>query len=154
MVSRDGAGHSGRASYGAMKRSSSEGRGLDVFLLALTVGAIVAAYWQLGDQRWLARGTHWGYAPGWQREIGLWNIAIAALLLQVRLCGDVATKRLVVRTGVLLLVMLGTNHVVSLARHGARHMYGSAIAIAFTMSTAGLGLLALRVEHFRQVARQ
>jgi hypothetical protein len=127
-----------------MERSSSEGRVLNVFLVALTVGAIVAACWQVGDQRWLARGTHWGYAPGWQREIGLWNIAIAALLLQVTLWGDVATKRLVVRTGVLLLVMLGRNHVVSLARQGGRHMYGSLIAIAFTMGTAGLGLVALQ----------
>ncbi len=53
---------------------------LETFLILWLLGSVIAAGAQLGFPNWVADGTNWGYSS-WQREIGLWNLAVIILLL-------------------------------------------------------------------------
>ena len=118
---------------------------LGSFLTFLLVAALVAIVIQIGFPRWTASGTHFGYAAGWQREIGLWNIGLAFLVVQVLLWGSVEVKRWVVRTAVLLTLMFGINHAAGLARGSGPDDYVHVLAIAFNAVAAIWGLIALAV---------
>ena len=80
------------------------------------VGAAVTHVFRNGEE---AANSHWAHSPGWQREIGLFNLAIAIILVQVLVRRDDGSRRIMARTAVPLALMLGTNHVVALARGGA-----------------------------------
>jgi len=55
-------------------------------------------------------GTRWGLAPGWQREIGFWNVAMLVIILGVLTKTDASSARIVVRGLLVLGILLGTNH--------------------------------------------
>lgn len=68
-------------------------------------------------------GTIWGLAPGWQREIGFWNVAMLAIILGVLAKPDASGARIVVRGLVVLGILLGTNHLFAVITdpHGWAH---------------------------------
>ncbi|MBP2019000.1 hypothetical protein J2Z79_002416 [Symbiobacterium terraclitae] len=59
------------------------------------------------------QGTAWGLAPGWQREIGFWNVFAAAVTVGALTRGDGDTPRIVTLGIVVLALLLGTNHLVA-----------------------------------------
>ncbi len=61
-------------------------------------------------QRFVSRGTIWGHAPGWQREIGFWNLGLLVVVLGALWNDDAAVARLVLRALVVLMALFGTNH--------------------------------------------
>jgi KinB signaling pathway activation protein len=83
---------------------------LDAYLVTGVVALLGAAVLQLPFERWLAGGTHWGYCPGWQREIAFWNLALLAIVVQALAWGDTRTKLIVVRGGMVLSLLTGGNH--------------------------------------------
>ncbi len=63
------------------------------------------------------QGTAWGLAPGWQREIGFWNVFALAVVVGALTRGDGDTPRIVALGIVVLAFLLGTNHLVAVVRH-------------------------------------
>jgi hypothetical protein len=80
------------------------------FIWLWIAGAAYAAFAQLFLARLGARGSVWGYTPGWQREIGFWNVGLIALLVAVVRIADQRLLRAAVGALVLLSLLFGTNH--------------------------------------------
>ena len=89
------------------------------FLRIWLFGSICAAVAQLAFQQWGAAGTHWGYTPGWQREIGFWNLGLDLIILQTLLKGNYISKIHITRALVLLSFLFGTNHFIEIFNGGA-----------------------------------
>ncbi len=93
---------------------------------------------------WMAAGTVWSFAQGWQTEIGLHDLAWFGLIVYALVAGTYQVKKALALTLTLLSVFLGANHAVGLVRsHGLYlHVAGTianAIAVivgAFLQITA------------------
>jgi KinB signaling pathway activation protein len=59
-------------------------------------------------------GTIWGLAPGWQREIAFWNIAMLVVVVGILRAEDGIGGRALVGGLVTLGLLLGTNHLVAI----------------------------------------
>jgi hypothetical protein len=92
------------------------------FLAIWIAGAGYASFAQLALQELGARGSNWGYTPGWQREIGFWNIGLIALLIPILRSGTLSIRIAAVRALVLLSALFGTNHAVEVFRNGQVHL--------------------------------
>jgi hypothetical protein len=75
-------------------------------------GFVVATILQTLLQKQLASKTSWGFAPGWQREIALWNIGITALVLSLRTAFP-APDAAILPALAWLSLLLGANHLIS-----------------------------------------
>lgn len=88
----------------------------------------------------VAQRSSWGYAPGWQREIAIWNGgALAATVLLRRSKGDI--DRSLLSAFLLLAAALGTNHVFAALRspNAFLHWAGAAAnAIGLYVAVQGL----------------
>ena len=83
------------------------------FLLVACGGALV---WQA---LWPGLGgvfTSWGSAPGWQREIALWNVGLVAAIALALIKRDRALMRLMTLQSNILCWLLGLNHLAALIR--------------------------------------
>jgi len=91
-----------------------------VFAACCFAGAFVVQTFfpEVGGQ-----GTAWGLAPGWQREIGFWNVFALAVVVGALMRGDGDTPRIVALGIVALAFLLGTNHLVAVVgrRDGWAH---------------------------------
>ncbi|MGP8214292.1 MAG: hypothetical protein ACLQQ4_01880 [Bacteroidia bacterium] len=88
------------------------------FLGIWAFGSFYAAIAQLVFQQTGAAGTHWGYTPGWQREIGFWNLGLILIILQVLFRGNYTSKIQVTRALVLLSFLFGANHFIEIFKGG------------------------------------
>src|SRR5438874_1483584 len=52
----------------------------------------------------------WGFAPGWQHEIGFFNLAMAMIAFSALRIGDLRCERAVSLALVVLTATVGTNH--------------------------------------------
>ncbi len=91
------------------------------FLRLWCVGSVLAAFAQLASTEHTAAGSAWGYAPGWQREIGFWNIALVALLVAILRRGSTELHVAATRALVLLSALFAVNHLVEVFRGGQVH---------------------------------
>jgi KinB signaling pathway activation protein len=82
-----------------------------------------------------SRGTNWAYAPGWQREIAFWDLAVGGLIAKSLLQNDRATARNLAGLMLGLHVLLGTNHLLSI-RSGGKNVTHAVFALV-----NGLGLV-------------
>lgn len=57
-----------------------------------------------------AAASVWGFAPGWQREIGFFNLAVALIALSALRIDDLRSQRSVALAIVVLTTLVGTNH--------------------------------------------
>ncbi len=78
-------------------------------------GFLIAAVLQTLTQKHLSSETSWGFAPGWQREIGVWNIGITGLIISLRISLPSPDSAIVPGLS-LLSLLLGTNHLISAAK--------------------------------------
>ena len=83
------------------------------------IGFLVAIVLQTITQSRLAAVCSWGLAPGWQREIAFWNIAIVALIFFLRASVPSADSAILPALA-LLSLMLGANHLIAAIRHPAK----------------------------------
>ena len=83
-----------------------------IFMLLACGGAFV---WQFCLPWMGGRFTSWGDAPGWQREIALWNVGLMVCILIALLRRDRRLMRLMTIQSAVLCWALGANHLISLA---------------------------------------
>ncbi len=82
-----------------------------IFIIAI-IAMTGAAIMQIFIPNYDAKRTGFGLAPGWQREIGFWNIAMIVILVGALLSGNRNTVRIVSYGAFALGFLLGTNHLI------------------------------------------
>lgn len=97
------------------------------YLSTVLVGLGIAFVEQAFLPRFVSRHTAWGLAPGWQREIAVWNIALSVVIGGVLWSKDQTAQRVVVYGVVVLAALLGTNHLVACLsnRNAVLHRVGA-----------------------------
>ena len=60
--------------------------------------------------------TSWGTAPGWQREIALWNVGLIAAIAAALLKRSEGLLRLMTLQSAVLCLCLGCNHLLALVQ--------------------------------------
>ena len=86
------------------------------FMLLACGGALL---WQLFLPQLGGRFTSWGEAPGWQREIALWNVGLIAAILYAIKKRTKALLRLMTLQSMILCWTLGINHLAALLTAGS-----------------------------------
>jgi KinB signaling pathway activation protein len=130
---------------------------LNWFLKIYCFGLIYACFAQLALQKLGADGSVWGYCPGWQREIGFWNIGLIVILIQVILWGDLTVKMYIARALVLLSLLFGTNHLVAVLETGNYKLYahmGGAIENYFAVCWGGFLVIVFQLTKGQRAARK
>jgi KinB signaling pathway activation protein len=86
---------------------------LRVYLAAVFWVLISSGLGQLFMPREVAAGSVWGFAPGWQREIGIFDLALGLIVLRALKAGEPRFRRNVALAIVVLTTLIGTNHLVA-----------------------------------------
>ena len=112
-----------------------------IFMLVACGGALV---WQCFLPWMGGEFTTWGNAPGWQREIALWNVGLVTAIA-VSLCKkDVRLMRLMTLQSTLLCLALGTNHLVAFLQDPSTHHLIHLMGIVEVLLLGGVwGVVAL-----------
>lgn len=112
-----------------------------IFMLVACGGALV---WQCFLPWMGGEFTTWGNAPGWQREIALWNVGLVTAIA-VSLCKkDVRLMRLMTLQSTLLCLTLGTNHLVAFLQDPSTHHLIHLMGIVEVLLLGGVwGVVAL-----------
>lgn len=84
------------------------------FMLLACCGAFL---WQFFLSQLGGKFTSWGDAPGWQREIALWNVALIVAIAAALVKKDLALMKLLTLQSTVLCWVLGVNHFVALVVH-------------------------------------
>ena len=85
---------------------------LKALFIIVIVAMASATVMQIFIPEYNAERTGFGLAPGWQREIGLWNVAMIVILVRTLISGDKKTINIVSSGAFVLGFLLGTNHLV------------------------------------------
>jgi hypothetical protein len=117
---------------------------LTAYLSAVALVLLVAFVEQALFPRFTAGQTAWGAAPGWQREVGFWNVGMLAVVAGMLWTGDTTGARVVTVALVILTVLLGTNHLLALVAGPRRR--GQVVAAAANYLGAATGVLAISVS--------
>src|SRR5207245_10583060 len=112
-----------------------------VALQGSAVHASASRLGQLGVRAKLAPASAWGVAPGWQREIAFWDLAMYIVILRTLQANDAISGRTVAVALTVLQLLVATNHVVA-AIQG--HALLNTIMGAVNYGCVVLGILALR----------
>lgn len=83
------------------------------FMLIACGGALI---WQLFFPQLGEAFTSWGMAPGWQREIALWNVGLIAAVSAVLVRGSLEGMKLMTLQCTVLCWYLGLNHLLALVQ--------------------------------------
>ena len=86
------------------------------FMLLACGGALL---WQLFLPQLGGQFTSWGEAPGWQREIALWNVGLIAAILYAVKKRTTELLRLMTLQSMILCWALGINHLAALLTAGS-----------------------------------
>jgi KinB signaling pathway activation protein len=95
---------------------------LVVVWMFFSAGAFVL---QVFFQDYLAGTTAWGFSPGWQREIGFWNLGIIFITIQILRLG-IPVKNTILPAILILSALFAGNHYVTGSRNPS--FYGHMIA--------------------------
>lgn len=83
---------------------------LRVMFIIIIIAMSSAAILQLFFPIMMGSNSEYGIAPGWQREIGFWNLAILPILIGINLKYDYYFLRIVVISLIIGGIGFGTNH--------------------------------------------
>ena len=83
---------------------------LRVMFIIIIIAMSSAAILQLFFPIMMGSNSEYGIAPGWQREIGFWNLAVLPILIGVNLKYDYYFLRIVVISLIIGGIGFGTNH--------------------------------------------
>jgi KinB signaling pathway activation protein len=117
------------------------------YLKLLAGLTIISALGQLGLPARLGTASAWGVAPGWQREIAFWDLAMYIVIARTLRTNDAVSGRTVAIALVLLQLLVATNHAAA-AIQG--HAMLNAIMAAVNYGCVAFGILALRLRVVRQ----
>jgi len=110
------------------------------YLTVLAVLTALSALAQLFFPEQVGATSPWGVAPGWQREIGLWNVAMYVMIVRTIRHGDKAAQRTIAIGLVMLQFLIATNHVAAI-RHANAEL--NAVMAVVNYLCVALGLAAL-----------
>src|SRR5215470_1875300 len=117
------------------------------YLRLLAGLTIISCLGQLGLPAQLGTTSAWGVAPGWQREIAFWDLAMYIVIVQTLRANDAVGGRTVAIALVVLQLLVGTNHAAA-AIHS--HTILNTVMGVINYSYVVFGVLALR---FRAVGQ-
>jgi len=117
---------------------------LELYVGVVGVLMLVASVEQTFLTRFIARASIWGHAPGWQREIAFWNVAMVTVIGGVLWTRDATAARIATAAIVVLTVFLGTNHLLAFRsqRQGWVHRVGAIVNYAGAVTGTAALLLA------------
>jgi hypothetical protein len=117
------------------------------YLKVLASLTIISGLGQLGLPAQLGAASAWGVAPGWQREIAFWDLAMYIVIARTLRANDAVGGRTVAIALVVLQLLLATNHATAAIQS---HSLLNAIMGVVNYGCVVFGTLALRV---RKVSR-
>ena len=91
----------------------------------------------------LGASSAWGIAPGWQREIAFWDLAMYLIIAGTLRANDAAVGRRLAIALVVLQLMVATNHVAAAVQS---HAALNTIMAVVNYGCVVFGALALRAE--------
>jgi KinB signaling pathway activation protein len=113
------------------------------YLRLLAGLTIISCLGQLWLPARLGTASAWGVAPGWQREIGFWNLAMYIAIARTLRANDAAGGRTVAIALVSLQFLVGTNHAIVAVQS---HAMLNEIMGAVNYGCVVFGILALRAR--------
>ena len=113
------------------------------YLRLLAALTLMSGLGQLGLSARLAAASAWGFAPGWQREIALWDFAMFLVVARTLRTGDAVGGRTVAIALVVLQLLVATNHAAATVQ---THATLNAIMAAVNYGCAAFGAVALRAR--------
>ena len=113
------------------------------YLRVLAGLTLISCLGQLGLPAHVGAASAWGVAPGWQREIGFWDLAMYMLIARTLRANDAAGARTVATALVVLQILVATNHAAA-AMQG--HATLNAIMAVVNYGCVAFGALALRAR--------
>jgi KinB signaling pathway activation protein len=84
------------------------------YLVVVAWVMVASAVGQIFLPEAIAAGSAWGLAAGWQREIGFFDIAMAAVAFGAFRSSNLQFQRSVARALIILTALIGTNHLIAL----------------------------------------
>jgi hypothetical protein len=113
------------------------------YLRLLAGLTITSCLGQLGLAAELGAASAWGVAPGWQREIALWNVGMYIVIARTLRANDALGGRTVAIALVALQLLAATNHAAAaIQTHAMLNVIMSAVNYACVV----FGASALRVR--------
>lgn len=116
-------------------------RGFDVFLSLWGAGAAFSAVAHLAAGRWMAAGTVWGHAQGWQSEIAFFDLCWFGIAVYGVAAGAYEFKKVIAFALTLLSALLGANHLAGLVRSSGLHLH-----VAGTLANAAAVAVGARLQ--------
>jgi hypothetical protein len=114
---------------------------LRIYLAAAVWVLTFSALGQLAMPKEVAAGSAWGFAPGWQREIGFFGLAMALLAFRALRTDEPRFRRSVVIAMVTLTILVGTNHLLTAVSEQASWVHVIFTGVNYTL--VGFGCAAL-----------
>ena len=113
------------------------------YLKVVAALTIISALGQLLFPARLAAASAWSFAPGWQREIAFWDLAMYIVIARTLRANDPVGGRTVAIALVVLQLLVATNHAAA-AIQG--HAVLNAIMSVVNYVCVAYGVLALRMR--------
>src|SRR5213594_1107854 len=88
------------------------------YLKLLAGLTIISCLGQLVLPAELGAASAWGIAPGWQREIALWDLAMYIVIVRTLRANDAVGARTVAIALVVLQLLVATNHAAAAVQQG------------------------------------
>ena len=111
------------------------------YLRLLAGLTILSGLGQLALPAQLGAASAWGFAPGWQREIAFWDLAMSIVIARTLRTNDPAGGRTVAIALVVLQLVVATNHAAA-AIHS--HAVLNTIMALVNYGCVAFGTVALR----------
>jgi hypothetical protein len=115
---------------------------LRVYLRLLAVFTMLAAIGHLAFPMRVGFASAWGFSPGWQREIGFWDLAMFIIIVRTLRLNDLSGGRTVAIGLVVLQILAGVNHMLA-------HSTLNLVLAVLNIFCIGLGIAALVTERSR-----
>src|SRR5437899_1866082 len=113
------------------------------YLRVLAGLTMISCLGQLGLPSQLGAASAWGVAPGWQREIAFWDLAMYVVIARTLRANDAVGGRTVAIALVVLQLLVATNHAAAAIQS---HSMLNAIMGAVNYACVVFGTLALRLR--------
>ena len=120
------------------------------YLRLLAGLTITSCLGQLGLLAKLGAASAWGVAPGWQREIAFWDLAMYIVIARTLRAKDAVGGRTVAIALVVLQLLVATNHAAATIQSQAML---NAVMCAVNYGCVLFGTMALRVRAVGHVPR-
>jgi len=88
-----------------------------------------------------AAASVWGFAPGWQREIGFFDLAMALIALSAIRTDDLRFQRSFALAIIVLATLVGTNHLATVFSGRTSSLHEIFASINYAVVAVGLAAL-------------